>query len=546
MSTTTLARTAPRGDSEFTGTGTLIRFALRRDRIRIPVWIAALTAATAGTASSFTDLYPTAADRAGISQTINSPAGLAMTGPAGYLRDYSLGSMMGHQMLGFTAIMVGLMSVLLVVRHSRAEEESGRAELVRAAVVGRHAQLTAALIVTAAANALLGLLTTISLGSAGADGVGWGGAVLYGAALAATGLVFAGIAAVAVQFTEHSRGASGMAMAAVALAYLLRASGDVGDNGLSWVSPIGWAQRTYVFVDNNWWPLLLAVALAGVLVAVAFRLSTRRDVGTGLRQARPGAAAASDALTNPVGLALRLHRGMLIGFGVAMALMGMAYGSILGDAEDMLSNIDAVSDALAEIGGASIAESFAAMIMVVLAILAAVYVVMAALKPRTEELAGRAEPVLATPLSRARWLGSHLAVVLGGGSLVLLLGGLAFGIAGAASVGDAGLIGTLTGAAAAFLPSLWLTGAMAVLLFGLVPRAAALAWAVPVYAFIVGYLGQILQFPDWLTNLSPFGVVPRLPVEEFDATPLIVLTVLAAVLVAAGLRAFRARSVNVS
>ncbi len=547
--TTTTTRTAVTvrdGGSTLTGTGTLVRFVLRRDRVRIPGWLAALTVTTVGTAQSFQDLYGDDTNRAQVAETMGTPAGLAMTGPAHYLENYTLGAMMSHQMLGFMAIMVGLMSVLAVVRHTRAEEETGRAELVRANVVGRHAHLVAALTVVTATNVVLALLIAAGLGGLGMAGITWPGALLYGAAHAAAGIVFAGVAAVTVQITEHSRGASGLALAVVGVAYVLRAAGDVGDNGLSWLSPIGWIQATWAFLENRWWPLLLALALAAGLVLVAFQLSVRRDVGAGLRQPRRGAAAASDALVHPIGFALRLHRGLMFGFGVALLLLGVTYGSILGEAEDMLAGIDVFQDVLAEIGGTSVAESFASMVMVIMAIVASVYVVMAALRPRAEENAGRAEPVLATALSRVRWLGSHLVVVLIGSVVMLLAAGLGIGLSGASSMGDAAMAGKLLGAALAYLPALWVTAGVAVLLVGLAPRAAALAWVVPLYAFLVGYLGQILQFPNWMNNLSPFGHIPRLPVDDLDPVPLAVLTALAAALVVGGLVAFREREVNVT
>lgn len=527
-----------------TGTGALTRFNLRRDRIRIPAWTGALMLLTVGTAASFADLYPSQATRQGVAQTMNTPAGLAMTGPSHYLADYDVGSMMGHQMLGFTAILVALMSVLMIARHTRTEEETGRAELVRATVVGRHAHMTAALAVTAVANVALGAILALSLGALGIEGLGWGGSALYGAAHAAVGLAFAGVAAVTVQLTQHSRGASGMALAVVGIAYVLRAAGDVGAGVLSWVSPIGWAQATYVYVDNRWWPLLLAVALTALLTATAYVLSTWRDVGAGLRPPRAGRSAASAALVRPVGLALRLHRGMLIGFGLALLLLGVAYGSILGQAEQMLANVGAMQKAVAEIGGASLAESFASLVMVVIAIVASIYVVLAAQRLRSEENDGRAEPVLATGLSRTRWVASHLAVAMVGGAVVLLLAGLGFGAAGAITTDDPGLLPKLLGAALAYVPAVWVTAGVAAALFGLLPRAAALAWLVPSYAFVAGYLGRVLQFPEWMRDLSPFGHVPQLPADDLTLAPLIVLTVVAAALIAVGVTAFRRRDVG--
>ncbi|MBL3668983.1 ABC transporter permease [Streptomyces sp. M2CJ-2] len=551
MTTATAAPEAPApaepvaGGNALAGTRTLIRFALRRDRVRLPVWILALFLGTLSTANSFKTLYSSPEDRANAVRSMDSPAGLAMSGPRHYLDDYGFGSMLSHQMLGFMAVLVGLMSVLIVTRHTRAEEETGRAELVRSTVVGRHAHLAAALSVAVLANLALALLLAFGLAGTGLEDGGTAGSLLYGFAHAAVGLVFAAVAAVTVQFTAHTRGASGMALAVIGVAYVLRAAGDSGANGtLSWLSPIGWVQRSYPYVDNRWWPLLLCLVFAVLCAAAGFMLSTRRDVGAGLRPEKLGSPTASDALATPLGLALRLHRGMLIGFGAGLFLMGAMYGSILGDAEEMLKGIDEIQEALDRIGGAGVAEPFASMVMVVLTVVAAVYVVMAALRPRSEETAGRAEPLLATGLSRTRWVGGHLAVAMGGGTVVLLLSGLGFGIAGAASTGDGSLLPKLVGAALAYAPALWVTIGVAVVLFGWFPRASQAAWIVPVYAFVVGYLGQILRFPAWMNNLSPFGHVPRLPAADMDWLPLLLLSLVAAGLVWLGLTGFRRRDLE--
>ncbi|MBW1604743.1 ABC transporter permease [Streptomyces sp. JJ66] len=535
---------APYGGTTLAGTATLLRFALRRDRVRLPVWVAALTAGTALTALSFRDLYPDAAARRTAAASVSSPAGLALSGPERYLADYTYGAMLGHQMLSFTAVLLALFTVLTVTRHSRAEEESGRAELVRSAAVGRYAPLAVALGVALIACLAVGAALTLALGAQGVPDVGWGGSLLYGAAHAATGLVFAAVAALTGQLTAHARGASGMAFAVLGLAYLLRAAGDMGSGALSWLSPIGWAQRTYVYLDDRWWPLLLSAAATAVLLAGAVTLSNRRDLGAGLRPARGGPPRASAALTHPLGLAWRLHRGLLLGFAVALLVFGASYGGVLADAEEMVRDVEVLQDALARLGGVSVTESFAAMVLVVMVVVAAVYVVIAALRPRAEESGRRAEPLLATALSRTRWLGGHLAVALAGGTLLLLLAGLAFGLVGAAVTGDGGLVPELTGAALAYAPALWVTAGVACLLYGWLPRAVTLTWVVPLLGFVVSYLGPLLQLPDWLTYVSPFSHVPHLPAEPLTWTPLVVLTLLAGALLALGLAGFRRRDLE--
>ncbi len=544
---TTAARPHPVGAARggtLTGTGTLIRLILRRDRVRIPVWLAAITFFTLSTVASSTETYPTAADRRAIASTMDLPAMVAMVGPnyAG-VENYTYGAMFAHQMVAMTAVVVGLMSVLLFVRHTRAEEASGRAHLVRATVVGRHAATAATLVVAIGVNVVLALLLAGPLAGSGVDTIDAGGSLLFGAALAAVGIVFTGVAAVTVQITEHARGASGMALAVLGAAYVVRAVGDVGSGTLTWLSPIGWAQETRAYVDDRWWPLLLAVATTVVLVAVGAALGTRRDVGAGLRAPRAGAASASDALTTTVGHALRLQRASLIGWSVALVLLGISYGSVLAGAEDMLGELAAMEDLLPDVGG-DLTTSFISMIVTVLAMIAAIQAVQAVLRLRTEEGDGRAEPLLATALSRPRWAAGHLAVALVGGALVTVLGGLGMGVAGALATDDGGLVWEALGASLAYVPTVWVTVGVTLALFGLVPRAALAAWAVVVYSFVVVYLGGILQFPDWMTNLSPFGHVPQLPGAELEVPPLVAPTGVAALLIAIGLAGLRRRDLR--
>ncbi|MFG3253765.1 ABC transporter permease [Streptomyces sp. NPDC048172] len=534
----------PAGGNVLAGTGILFRFALRRDRVRLPVWVLALFLFTLTAANNFKTKYGDAGNRADIAKTLDSPAGRAMTGPERYLQGgYDYGAMLSHQMIAYMAIMVALMSVLAVARHTRTEEETGRAELVRAGVVGRHASLTAALGVAALANVVLALLIAVTLPGLDMEGIDSRGALVYAAAQAAVGLFFAGVAAVTVQITAYARAATGMAFAVLGAAFALRAAGDVGTDALAWLSPIGWAQRAYPFVDDRWWPVLLTFVCAVALGAAGYVLSTRRDVGAGLRPPRRGSARATPFLASPLGLALRLHRGLLAGFSGGLLLLGAMYGSLLSDVEDLVKDLGEVKEAIEKMGG-SITDSFAATIMVVLAVVSSVYVVMAALRPRAEETAGRAEPLLATALSRTRWTGSHFVLAVVGGTCVMLVGGLGIGVAGAASTGEADMLPRLLGAALAYAPALWVTGGLAALLYGWAPKAAPAVWIVPVYGFATGYLGQLFDFPGWMKNLSPFGHVPQLPADGMNWTPELLLTLVAAALFAAGAAGFRRRDLE--
>ena len=155
-----------------------------------------------------------------------------MAGPARALN--TVGGQVTWQATAFGAIVAGLMSMFLVGRHTRAEEESGRDELVRASAVGRRAPLTATVVELVLANTLLGGLVAVSLVAvplAVAD------SLALGVGVGLCGLAFGGVALVAAQLTSTTRAAYGLTGAVIAAAYALRAVGDVGDEALSWVEP---------------------------------------------------------------------------------------------------------------------------------------------------------------------------------------------------------------------------------------------------------------------------------------------------------------------
>ena len=146
-----------------------------------------------------------------------------------------------------------------------------------------------------------------------------------------------------------------------------------------------------------------------------------------------------------------------------------------------------------------------------------------------------AEPVLAGAVGRLRWAAGHLVVAFGGTVLLMLLAGLGL------ALGHGRDTGPLLGACLAQVPAVWVTGGAAVLLHGLLPRAAVAAWAVAGAVLLIGWVGPALDVPRAVLDLSPFGHLPKLPGGEMEWTPVLVLTALAAALVTAGLAGLRRR-----
>lgn len=525
------------------GTGSLVRLVLRRERIQLPVWILVITGIVAATASSFAELYPTVQSRQEFAATIvNNPSVLALSGPAQGLD--TVGGMTEWKYGAVACVLVGLMAVFMTVRHTRADEETGRHELLGAGVVGRHAKLTAALIVVFGAGVVYALLIGLALAAQGlpaagsfAMGLGIGGCVWF----------FAAVTAVAVQVSSSSRAANGTGGIVIGAAYLLRAAGDSsaedGPRWLSWLSPIGWSQQMRPFADERFWVLGLYVAISVVLLGIGYALVARRDIGAGLLPERAGRPAGR---FGTLGLAWRLQRGILIGWAVGVLVMAGSLGWISQSLKSILDSSPQLAQALQQIGGQqSIVDSFMAAILDVIALAVSVYAIQAALRLRAEETAARAEPVLAGSVARLRWAASHLAFALLGSAFLLAVAGAAIGLAVGLSQGDVGgQLPRLLGAAMVQVPAVWVLAGIATALFGLLPRLTSMAWAALVVFLLLGQLGSLFRLSQWALDISPFTHLPKLPGGTFTATPLVWLVVVTVALTAAGLLGFRRRDVG--
>ena len=391
-----------------TGVWELVRLALRRDRVMIPAWVLGLGAAVAVTASSYVELYSDEASRRDVVATLGStPATLALYGR---IYDDTVGALVAWRLGGIALALAGLMSILIVVRHTRADEETGRAELVGAGVVGRHAPLAAALAVAGIADAALAVVVILGVL---ATGLGFTGALALGLTFALVGFAFAAVAAVAAQLSESARAANGIAVAVLGGAFMVRAVGDAGPHWLSWLSPLGWGQQVRAFAGDRWWVLLLLLAFAALLVGAAVRLAAARDLGAGILPPRPGPARGS--LASPLALAWRLQRGALAGWAAGFLILGAAFGSIAQDIADVIGDSPDVIDAVQRLGGGQdLVDAYLASTLQILALIAAGYSIQATLRLRGEETSGRAEPLLATAVSRVRWALGHAFVALAG------------------------------------------------------------------------------------------------------------------------------------
>ncbi|MFG2498522.1 ABC transporter permease [Streptomyces sp. NPDC048441] len=533
--TTTRFETRSGGSRQLAGTGTLLRLALRRDRVMMPTWILVVAGMVLAMPGSLEKTYGTAAERADAMQSMNANSSMrALYSP---VFGDSIGALSAWRIGVYAAILAAVMSLIIVVRHTRDEEETGRQEMISAAMVGRRAPLTAALLAAFVANAAVGLLIT-----AGMAGQGSAGALALGLGVAGSGMLFATMAAIVAQLTESARLAKGLTSGVLGAAFVLKAAGDAGtEDGssfLTWTSPLGWLENIRAYAGERWWVLLL---IGGAIVAqgaVAYNLAGRRDVGMSFLPTRPGPAKGGIATAG--GLAWRLQRGSVLGWLLGFLASGIVFGGMVDGAAVIVGDNQNTRDIIERMGGQSgLTDAFLATMIGILGMVASLYVVASVLRLHGEETSQRAEPILAAAVGRLRWAGSHLVIAFGGAVLLMLVGGLGL------ALGYGQDLGPILGACLVQVAAVWALGGLAVLLVGAFPKAAVAAWAVAGVFLAIGWIGPALSLPQGAMNLSPFSHLPKLPGSGMEWAPVAALLAVAFALLAAGVVGLRRRDMSV-
>ncbi|WP_314194723.1 polyketide antibiotic transporter [uncultured Arthrobacter sp.] len=527
----------------------LVLVQARRDRIILPAWILGIAFLGFAVASAVAMEFADEAERATIiTMAAASPAFRFVRGlPDGT----GIGAVVFFQGYAFTAVLAGLMSTFLVTRHTRTDEELGRAELIGSAPIPRAAPLTATLLLGAAANLALALTVAAGFAAAGLPGPG---ALTAGAAVGAVGAFFVALAAAIAQVMPSGRAANGAAAGLVGAAYFLRGIGDafgtpstdltqVTSGWVSLLSPIGWGQRTRPFSAADPAPLLIVAFAAAALAVTVLVIRNGRDLSASLLPERAGRERAGAGGASFLGLAWGQQRTTLIGWCLAAALLGGIAGGLGPVVSDVIGGNESLRELILRLvpgSRAEIIDVFTAALLGIAGVLATTAGIQTVLRLRAEESEGRAEILWATPRSRARWLGANLLLAAASAAVVATVAGTAASIGLTLSGVANGPPGLLVVAALAHLPAAAVFVAATAVLFAAAPRASIpLGWGMLAGGLILGQFGELLRLPAWLQDVSPFRHSPAMPVEPFD--PAAALTMSAIALAGAGIATYLLR-----
>jgi ABC-2 type transport system permease protein len=496
----------------------LLRQRIRRDRWTVPIWIVSTGLLALFAAVSIIKTYGDESARSSL-VTLVVDQGRAILLLRGLPNGTGNGQFTFFQIFTYLALLAAFMSTFLAVRHSRAEEESGRAELISATPASRIVPTIASLVHGVLANVVLGIAVAFGFIAGGLD---LAGSVETGLATAAVGISFLGVGLLVAQFVRTSRGANSVSSGLIGAAFILRGIGDALGTAsadhlhmtsawVSWLSPIGWAQHVDAYGTNDSTALLLNLGLAIVCVAAVFVLEARRDTGASLFAGTAGRQTASPALSSSFGLAWRLQWPTIIGWAIGGASIGALAGGLSGLIKSAVQQAPATMDAINSISPStgSVDEQLVAVMFELAGVLAAGAAIQCVMRLRQEETGGTAELVLTTPTARVRWFVEYLGVGVIAIVIVLLSAAAVSAGATLATGGPTKLVGDAFLSAAAQIPASLVFLALLALIFILLPGITiGLGWGAYGLLTFVGVFGGIIGAPEWLRNVAPFTHTP--------------------------------------
>ena len=524
------------------GYGKYLRFTLKHSLVRYIVWIGIIVFLIAYVGVYYKAIFKDPAALRDFQATVATPGLVSMVGKVSALAiaNAALCSAVWAKIWMFSALTLGIGMVFQITKGVRADEENGRTEIFRSRPFGIHSTLAAVVSGALILCAVIGILSAVSLHllDLDPDNNTMTGPIAFGLSVMAVGWLGVGIGALSNQLSASSSIANSTGSIILAIFYIMRMMGDLGTNDtLTWISPLGWAQKMAPWGENRFWLLIPNVILTAVLIMAAFVIEARRDYGSGVLKDKTGHPDASPLKRHTWGLILHLYKGSIIGWTIGVAIFGLLFGSVVNTMMSMLKDMNV------PFLDASSMDSMVGFMMCFIGLVSVLLPMLIMIGLRTDETKGLMEAQLAGSVSRYNMVLERYVIGIITAVFLLVLGGATFGLSFGVANDDISQIGKLALDALIYLPGIMAITSVTVLLFGFIPRAT-----IPVTWFIYGlmYFAVLLidqnKTPKGVIYLFPFLGTPKIPGASFDPIVIVYLTV-AILFVAVGMFGLRKRDV---
>lgn len=532
---------------QYTRTMLMLKADLKRDWLKITVWLIALAGVFVAVAAKFDGIYGSAKQINTIAETLRSKAMVALVGtiPNGHL---STALIFSSEMVVFWGLFNIIFNYSLAVGVSRGQEESGLTEMVLGGhPVGRLAPITAAALELLIANALFSVLTGVGTMMANMPGSNNEGTWLLAIAIGAVGWTFGMISLIFAQLVADSHNVSMYNYAFLGAAYLVRMVTDVSNPDYTWLSPLGWIEKASFYVDNNWWPIVMLIALAFVAFVVALALNVNRDIDAGIIHVRSGKSR-SRFLRGPATLLMWNQKSTGLSWILGMAILGASYGSVFDSIGKIVNANPAMQKMMGESGIRHMEQSqllsYISLLGIIFGLLAVVAGAMVVNRLFTEERRSYLQMVITKPQSRTYLLLTYLIFGTVFAAVVLFIALFSMMAAGNSVITHDLAFKYFWKVFISSLPVVVLFISILVGLIGIAPKFRSLIWILLGGSFMISYFGSLMDMPKWLLKISPYYWNKRVPVESINTNAALWMLVIAVILIVVGFIGYNKRDLE--
>ncbi|MFT8476937.1 MAG: ABC transporter permease [Liquorilactobacillus sp.] len=533
--------------TQYTQTFTLLKANLKRDWLKMTIWLIVMVGMFVAVAAKFKSIYGTTKQISAIAQTLKSQAMVSLFGPL-TTNHLNTAIIFAVEMMVFWGIFVVIFNFSLSVGITRGQEESGLTEMVLGGhPVGRLAPLAAACLELVIANSVFVIATGAGMMAANMPESDENGNWLFAITLGAVGLSFGLISLIFAQLVADSHNVTIYNYAFFGITYLVQMMTDVSNPDYTWLSPFGWIEKADIYTKNNWLPVILLLGLGIIGFAVAVLLNGNRDIDSGIIQVR-GGKRTSRFLRGSGTLLFWNQKTSSLFWIIGMAVLGASYGSVFNSISKIANDSPVVRQVLGQNVMRHLEQnqilSFVSILGVIFSVLAVVGGAMVTSHLYTEERQGYLQIISTKPQSRSKLLAAYMAYGFVLSVIILFAALIATMEAGNSVLRQPLAFKYFWQIFIAMLPILALFTGILVALIGFVPKWRAAVWVALGGSFVISYFGRLIDLPAWAMKLSPFYWFRKVPLEHIDVVPVTWMTGIALVMLVLGFVGYNRRDIE--
>jgi putative exporter of polyketide antibiotics len=536
-------RTSTSAISRVYGLGSVFAKTLRDSRLAVIIVCGLIASFLLSSGIAFGEAYTTVESRLELKALVNSlpPAMAGVYGNPFPQAIETLGGSIGWKTAASLGLMAALWSVLALSGTIASEVRRGSIEFVATTPLGKRRIALEKLGAHVTGMAIVVLVTTVctyvagTFGTLPGDAISWTSSFGFGLWVGVVALASGSVAFALAPFV--GRGASAAIAGAVLLfgyfanGYQEAAPAFAPFANLTW---FGWTVHHQPLVSQfDWVSLVPAIVLTVVLMAIGVVGFASRDLGAVQRIPWPHLPSFALGLGGPFSRSLGERLPLAVWWGIGIGLLGFVFGAAAPSfsatlAEMSPDTLAIFRTAFPDIDLLSGAGAFLQLAFITFGLILAGFATATLVRGwASDELEGRLEMLLSTPMSRAAWalrggLGLYAAIALF--TLVVMAG---IGI-GSLSAGGGDVATPIVGTLVLGLYALALAG-IGIAFGGLVTTSFAgeIVALLVILTFVLDTLAPALQWPDWIQQLALTAHLGRPMVGIWDWSGMALLAAIA-------------------